>query len=325
MSRIVMTGFNRSNWHHADEANELRYAGAIPVEAVREKLFGWTAEKVDLTYRHDGEEITATDKVGIIHGETGRLLNVTSPSYEIAQYQDCLLGNVQQILGGNGSALGIESAGLFGGGEIAWLSISLPDTTTTAEGVEFMPHLLAYASHNSKFAVGFARSTTMTICDNQITATRAGTAQKYSIRHTKNSGLRIESARIALGILEQEADDFSRQVRELCEVTVTDKQWAEFVESYVPLAPDAEASRARTMAENKRESLTELWNTDVRVSPWKNTAFGVYQAANTWLNHKSIVRGADRPERNMLNNISGKLEEFDANTLTVLDKVLATV
>lgn len=322
MSRIVMTGFNRSNWHHADEDNRLRFQGAIPVEAVRDQLFGWNAEKVDLTYQFNGSEQTAPDRVGIINGETGRLLNVVSPSYEIAQYQDCLLGNVRQILG---NGLGIEAAGVFGGGEVAWLSISLPDTTTTSEGVEFMPHLLAYASHNSKFAVGYARSTTMTVCDNQISATRKGTAQKYSIRHTKNAGLRIENARIALGILGEIEDDFSRQVRELCEVTVTDKQWAQFVEAYVPIAPDAEKGRVLTVAENKRDSLTTLWNSDVRVSPWKNTAFGVFQAANTWLNHVSIVRGADRPERNLLNNISGKLQEFDSNTLATLDKVLATV
>jgi hypothetical protein len=58
-----------------------------------------------------------------------------------------------------------------------------------------------------------------------------------------------------------------------------------------------------------------------RVSPWKGTAFGVVQMVNTYDQHLSIVRGAERAERNQLNFITGKVDTLDASVLTTLARV----
>jgi hypothetical protein len=59
------------------------------------------------------------------------------------------------------------------------------------------------------------------------------------------------------------------------------------------------------------------------VSPWAGTAHGVIQAVNTYEHHEAIVRGAPRPERNMLRTITGDFGRLDQNTLSTLTKLLA--
>jgi len=45
------------------------------------------------------------------------------------------------------------------------------------------------------------------------------------------------------------------------------------------------------MADTKRDSLTTLYRSDPRVSPWAGTAHGVLQAVNTYEHHEGVVRG----------------------------------
>jgi hypothetical protein len=59
------------------------------------------------------------------------------------------------------------------------------------------------------------------------------------------------------------------------------------------------------------------------VAPWRNTAFGVHQATNTFLHHYATVRNVGRAERNMDNVLSTKLGEVESATQLALDKALA--
>lgn len=47
------------------------------------------------------------------------------------------------------------------------------------------------------------------------------------------------------------------------------------------------------------------------------------QAVNTYEHHEGTVRGAPRPERNMLRTVTGDFAKLDRETLSTLQKVLA--
>jgi hypothetical protein len=78
------------------------------------------------------------------------------------------------------------------------------------------------------------------------------------------------------------------------------------------------------MARNKQDALRQLWNADDRVEPWKNTGWGVIQAVNTYAHHIQGVKVISREERNMDNAVRGVYDLLDQETLTGLEKVLAT-
>lgn len=327
LNENTLVGFGRRAWHfreeeQGDEGNH--YAGAIPMADIRRRLFSWTAEPVELGYTApDGTFRTASDKVGYAHSVTGDLLGVHSPKYASHQFQDGLLGGVEKICG---NGLGIESAGLLAKGSVAWVSVSLEDTSTVqGTGVEHLTRLLAFGSHSGKFTTSYKIVNTLVVCDNTLAmATSESNRPEYKIRHTVNSAVRIEDAHKALGLIVAGQDDFSREIARLCDTTVTDDQWSRFVQELAPIEVGAKG-KGVTMAETKREELTQLWNADPRVAPWRGTAFGALQAANTYQHHIAIVRGAERQERNTLAQLDGSWEKFDNATMATLQGVLAGV
>ncbi len=49
--------------------------------------------------------------------------------------------------------------------------------------------------------------------------------------------------------------------------------------------------RSRTFAIKQRDAMLKIWYYNVRVAPWRGTAYGVLQAANTYNQHEAAVRG----------------------------------
>jgi hypothetical protein len=108
---------------------------------------------------------------------------------------------------------------------------------------------------------------------------------------------------------------------------VTQQGWDRFLDAHVPRADEttgqALKGRALALADRKRDALNRLYRHDQRVAPWAGTAQGVVKAVNTYEHHEGIVRGASRPERNMLRTVTGDFGKVDRFTMATLERVLA--
>ena len=322
---IGFTDVRGSAWHYkAEEQGALsnHYAGAIPVEDVKDRLFNWEAVssplETNLLTANGVQHIVDPSRQVIVRPDTATVLGVFKSGYVIHSYKEWLLNNIALLLD---DELAIGSAGLLKGGAVAWVSVEVPDTIETPEGVSFRPNLLGTTSLDGSLATTYKRTVTITVCDNTLSLALAEKDQQVKIKHSSRSLARVTEARDALAIVHSTADEFSAQVAKLCSVTVTDAQWKVFLDAHVPVVKDA-TQRARTIAGNKRDELVKLWNTDSRVSPWKNTAFGVLQADNTYRHHVQTVRGGDRVERNNLNAIDGTVDQGDTLVLDTLRQAL---
>lgn len=314
-------------WHYRAElqgAEPNHYPGAVPVEDVRRRLFGWQAVEGQITatvMTADGVlTVTDPERKAIVRPDTGQVLGVFKSGYQIHQFETWLLENVASILDDD---LCIGSAGLLRGGAVAWVSVEVPETMTAPAGVLFRPHLVAAASHDASLATTYTRAITNVVCDNTMSAAlREGSrhGQRVKVRHSSRSLGRLLETRQALAIVHTIAEDFQRQVAELTAVRVSDGAWGRFLDAYVPL-PD-EPGRSRSMAERKREILLRLYRHDERVAPWAGSAWGVVQAVNTMVHHEGIVRGASRAERNTERAVTGGADKLDRDTLDRLTAVL---
>jgi phage/plasmid-like protein (TIGR03299 family) len=241
------------------------------------------------------------------------------------QYKEWLLTQVANLLD---DSLGISSAGLLKGGAIAWVEVSIPETIVTPEGVTFRPNLLATTSFDGSISTTYKRSITNTVCDNTRELVLAGAGEQVKVKHSRYSHLKLADARAALSMIHTAADDFMAEVQQLCTIEVSDQHWNRFLSAWVPLVDDNGEplkGRSKTMAENKRGVLQKLYRHDDRVAPWAGTAHGVLQAVNTMEHHEGIVRGATRPDRNMLRTVTGDFGNLDREVMTTLSKVLEPV
>jgi phage/plasmid-like protein (TIGR03299 family) len=324
LNENTLIGFTEKRgkaWHYradlqADEPNH--YVGPVPVEAVKRRLFDWDAvsSPVYVESPVTGGLVEAPSRQAILRSDNGHLMGIFTDGYEPHPYVEWLINTIATLLEDD---LSIGSAGLLREGAVAWVSVEVPDNITTPEGVEFRPHLFGATSFDGSLATTFKRAITNIVCDNTMAAGLAEAGQQIKIRHSRNSKMRIGEAREALHIIYQVADDFAAEVEQLCRTEVSDTEWAAFLDAHTPLPK--EEGRKRTMAENKRDTLTKLWNHDNRVSPWRNTAWGVVQAVNTYTHHEQTVRGAGRVERNMLRAVTGGVDDLDQATLATLTTV----
>lgn len=341
LNQNVLIGFTskRGNaWHYraasqGEESNH--YEDAVPVADVHRRLFNWSAVKVrtadDVSSILYSEAERKADPAKrkpmwnesagnfrIIRSDTLKPLGSFREGYQVHSFGDWLLNNVATLLD---AGLQVGSAGLLRGGKQAWVSVEVPDTIRTPEGVDFRPNLLACSSHDGSIATTYKRVATMIVCDNTLAAGLSEKGQVFKFKHTRDSINKVADAREALSIIHEAAADFENEVRTLCQTTVSDSQWRLFLDAHTPLPEDK--GRGRTMAENKRGELHRLWTSDNRVSPWQNTAFGVLQAVNTYTHHIGQVKNMSRPERNMARAVDGEIDKLDTETIRVLDKVLA--
>lgn len=311
-------------WHYrADlqgtESNH--YPGPIPVEDVKRRLFDWEAVSSPVYVESPlGGLVQAPGRQAILRSDNGYLMGVFTDGYEPHPYVEWLINTIGTLLEDD---LSIGSAGLLKGGAVAWVSVEVPDTITTPEGVQFRPHLFGATSFDGSLSTTFKRAVTNVVCDNAMAAGLAESGQQIKIKHSRYSKLRLAEAREALNIVYEIADDFAAEVTRLCQTEVSNAEWAAFLDAHAPIPADK--GRARTMAETKRDTLTRLWNHDNRVAPWHGTAWGVVQAVNTYTHHEQTVRGAGRVERNMLRAVTGGVDELDHTTIQTLNSVRKTV
>ncbi len=80
---------------------------------------------------------------------------------------------------------------------------------------------------------------------------RYSATELVKVRHSRHSKMRLGEARPALAVVHTIADDFAAQVAELTATTVTDRQWAAFLDaptrsrrSVAPTAPNRNMLRA---------------------------------------------------------------------------------
>lgn len=320
LSQNTLIGFTSKRghaWHHRAGDNNW-YPEAIPVEDVHKRLFHWEAEERPLYVPTlPGVDWNAMQEVpgrkAITRSDTGHVLGIFKGGYQPHQYGEWLLDNVANILD---DSLQIGSAGLLKGGAVAWVSVEMPETLEAIAGVRFRPYLLACTSFDGSIATTYKEVVTSVVCDNTMTAALNESSATVKVRHSSKSLTRIQDVRDALGIVHKVADDFSAEVERLSAVRVDDATWERITRELVPMPEDPEKSkRAASLAITKRDTLMRLWRDDERVAPWAGTAFGAWQAFNTYGQHEANVRGMSRQERNMLNAVNGTIESADAETV----------
>lgn len=321
---IGNTAIRGTAWHYrienqGDESNHYPYA--IPVEDVLRRLFNFEVVESPLYLRRpSGEYVEVPGRKAMVRDDTFDTLGIFKASYSGHQYHEWLLENVAMILD---DELGISSAGLLRNGGQAWVEVSVPETVTTPEGVEFLPNLLATTSFDGSLATTYKKTRQDTVCDNTRDAALEGEGEHFKVRHSKWSGYKIGNAREALAIIHTMTEDFIKEIAELTAWKVSDADFEKHTQLMIPI--DDEKSKAGiTKAMNKRGEIINLYRNDLRVAPWNGTAYGVSQAYNTWRHHYATVKkGVPRAVRNMENVVTGKMGNEDKQVLDTLKLVQA--
>lgn len=298
--------------------------GAISIQQATE-IIGWLPHEATVhgTYLTEEGVTTVTDKSRkmLVHPRTGAVLGVHGDGYKVHGYEETLLRDAAAITDGE---LSIAKVTVLGDGKRAAVQYEFDENVTTRHGIEFRPFLSAATSLDGSIATSFFTGSTVIICDNslQLAIRRARAAgDLYRVRHTRNSQVDVGIARTVLDLVWQTSDEFAAEFDRLADQFVSDQKWNDILDRLVPKPKDDSTARSAGMAERKRAELSRLWNYDERVAPWKNSAYGVVAAVNTYANHVQSVKGGNRAERNVAKLIDGSFAKVDQLVLKTLETV----
>lgn len=317
-------------WHYKASAQGLEpnhYPGAIPVEDVIRRLFGWEAISGTVEtefYDPDLDEMVRgvdTTRQTVLRANPFTVFGVFKESYQIHQHKEWLIETSSHLLDTSIGDLGIANAVLLKKGAVACVQYEVPETIKTSNGIEFRPSMLSCGSLDGSLQTTFKRVFTNVICDN--TMANALSEKDYTalkIRHSKYSGFKIAKAREALDIIFEIAEEITGYSDFLCNTKVSGLQFKQYLDFTVPLPEDITvASRALTLAEKEREAKLNLWLHDDRVSPWAGTAWGIVQLNNTYNHHLTATnKGTNRGERNAFQAANDDLIKSDRRALDIL-------
>ncbi len=303
------------------------FAGPVPMPVARDLLnsANVSAEKI-YTLNANGEYVEIPNMRAMQRITTGRVHKVFSDGYTPTA-GDTLIDTVEPWLQGE---VQVGSVGTLRHGALSFIQLEVAESISVEKfGETFRPYLLCADSKDGSIAETYKRCVTRAVCYNTVSAALGESGGVVRRKHTKNGRIDIRDAVQALGLIEATIDDYIAEMTMLIETTVTDRQWFAFLDANTPLLDaktgELKTGKSLTLAEKERDALSTLWTRDMRVAPWKNTAWGVVQAVNTHTTHDATVRGVngDRSERNRIRNITGQTEAMDLSTLDTLRKVLA--
>ena len=261
-----------------------------------------------------------------------KILSINDIDYGTHQLKDVFVENVSELVGGEAN-IGLESAGILKWGRRAFASLSIPENLINKDsGMEFRPILTVVTSFDRTLATKYVRTFGVPVCDNTLSyeLMRAGEKDgQFVLRHTRNSAMRLKDAKQVLGLLTDQADEMQTFLGEMVRAEVPEEAFVKWLNLMVPIPEikktlvtvksiqgedvqvEKVSANAQTIALKKRDKLTEMWDRDPRVTPWKNTRLGILQLWNTFQQHEVSFKGAKQFD----GNVNAARAEINANKM----------
>ena len=274
-------------------------------------------------------------KKALVHGDSKAVLNIVSTRYEIHQYYDWLVDNVQSILDVSDGDLTIGSAGLLRGGGQAWVQVRPPQAVNVG-GDEMLPWILATTSHDGSLTTQYKGQRQRTVCDNTLAIALGENTSEYKIKHLRGSTAKLGEARQALDLIYTAQTEFDMAIERMMNTPFTDDQFHDLGNIIVPditpvIGDDGKVTNERAI-NNRFDTIVELkklWFHDERVGDFHGTVWGAKQAHNTW-HHWYRTHGTGGDEtllkaRQMKSTIMGDTDAYDRKVERGIEQILTGV
>lgn len=324
LEQNIKVGFTTERgkaWWAREDDDTSQFPGAIPTEEAR-RLIGFEVVESPLAaILPSGEFLTVPDKKALIRADTATVLGTPGTGYLVHDNCAWLLENVFAFLGGG---VEIGSVGLLRGGAVAFAQMEFKETMQHA-GERFRPFITAVTSLDSSFATTYKSGAQRVVCDNTLAAFLGADNVTLRKRHTSGSKVNAEELRQRFNVqLGEIGDAFTAELDQLLDVSVSDAQWAEFLNAHTGDPSEMDKGRTKSLAEKKQDTLNELYFHDPRVAPWSGSEWGVLQAVSTFQQHLATIQGGNRVETNALKFLGGKTAVEEAEARATLDRILTT-
>lgn len=312
------------------EVETMFYAGAVPWHGFGtyvgdENVDSQTAIRcAGLDWEVEGRALVTEDGTGIgshkaiVRATDNSVLGVVGKGYQPVQNREAFA-----FLDGLG--VSYHTAGSLKEGKHVWVLAQF-GRSEIVKGDAVDKFLLLYNTHDGSRAIRALETHVRVVCANTAQmALSEGKGQGISIRHTVHVLDRLEKAQEVLASARKRSQVFDEFARRLAKFRMTEKRWGEYSETLFPQVAEDATKLGRTLRDNQRGKLTELFvsgvGQDIKGVP--GTGWAAYNATVEFANYfRGAAKKDGAQERRFESVMFGSGSEFIDSGVTKLADML---
>lgn len=311
-ANFAFAGKREQIWHQLGSAMT---PGASIEDWVVEAGLAWQVEETDVLLKTSGGTVPFPNKKALYRNDTLQPLAIVSKDYKVVQPAEVMefFRDLTSIHG-----MELSAAGSLYDGKRFWATASTGKTTQAIKGDVTEGFLLLVTSVDSTIATIAKMTSVRTVCNNTLTAAIKGSS-KNMVRKTHASVWDPASVKIDMGLVDESWDTFSKSLKRLAEVEVTDKFAREYLQSKFYVKDVAIEDQGRGAVKQVSE-LIGLYTSGAGAKYSYGTAYGILQAVTDKFSHGT---GKRDPNHQMWDCYFGKLDNTKTEVFNELNAIFA--
>lgn len=293
---------------------------AVPQAATAEEMYeasglNWQVVKQPLYTNpvgQPGSYIAVNDRVAMVRSSDNRVLGTVGSTYQ--PIQNLEMFEFAEALMRTGETVLFETAGSLNNGRTVFAEAIVPERAITIDGDpqgQIMPYLIVNTGHDGLRAFQATFTPVRVVCANTLAMALSGAKNLFVVRHTVNSGDRIDAARKALRVNVEYLDEVKKVSEALIAKPMTLKDILGATEKLIPSM--AETPEKAVKAAAQRDLIIGLYRNSANLDGVPETAYRWVQAVAEYADHVRVYRATKK----------GSAE--DARTLAILDGTSAAL
>jgi len=249
---------------------------------------GFTVEKAPL-FRKDAEgNLIETKSCATVRMDTGEQLGTVGKGYHVLQNAEAMAFFQDWLEGGHAK---LETLGSLRSGKRVWIQARLNES----DPIEVVPgdavnlFVLLANSHDGSMAVSTGFVGNRVVCENTLMMA-IQTGKLLKVRHTVNAVQALDKIKDVINLANREFVATAEQWKELSRRGVTESSLRRYVRRvFNPIVVDGEEKDSEKGGERVADNVIKLYEENkygTKLGGANGTAWGAYNAVNSYLNHE---------------------------------------
>jgi len=259
------------------------------------RLGGWNIRKVPAQCTVAGKQLAIPGRFAIVRDNPVAdnqvdVLGDVGKAYQIIQNED--LAELLNVLVDESGAH-FETAGAIDGGRKVFVTMKMPGHAKVGGVDKVDNYIAAMTSHDGESSTKIMVTPVRIVCQNTLNLAFKRADHMFKVRHTVGAHqVLVQQAREALEFTFNYLDGFQEQAEQLINTTLTQSAFEQLIERNFG-APAGAAANTVTRAQNKLDTMAELFSDSYTQDAIRGTAWAGLNALTEWADHYSPVRAAD--------------------------------
>lgn len=281
-------------WHYemTEDVTKIIQAAPNSQEALIAAGLDWDVEGRDI-FTDNGIKIEGYKANTRVTDDA--ILGIVSNRYSIVQNRDAF--SFTDSLIGNGAVY--ETAGSLRGGKQVWMLAKTDQMKILGDDVD--PYICFTNSHDGMGAVRCIMTPVRVVCANTLSLALSQTSRSWSTRHIGDISDKLSEAQRTLELAGEYMEHLATTADQLANTSLTDDQIRQIVDDLFPIAEDA-SDRMKTNVESLKDGFMYCYFAP-DIMKFRNTAWGVVNAASDFATHAAPKRVTKNSEENRWSNV----------------------